>query len=251
MSRLSSVLGVRGTALVLGLLAGLLSDAAEAGPVLDIGCQNSRAIYGIEARHIEHYGCWMDIESDGTVPPLDDWWFVRIFWGNTSPALQQLTFETDSSGAVVQSHYAYAGGTFELEFRLQNDLTGQDIIGSAVLPILSMDVFSDEGDDGFGRVKMYATLGTGTLDASVANVLGIGQNIVGGTLADPFLGRRGPSDTDYTAAYREASEGGPTLRVQIPEPPLWMLGALGVAAVRRRLRRLASAGIRHTTGPHV
>ena len=71
---------------------------------------------------------------------------------------------------------------------------------------------------------------------SVARALGIGRHILGGTLSDPFLSRRFATATDYRDDVREAGEGAPTLRIDVPEPSLLALSVLGGVALRRRRR---------------
>lgn len=226
----------RSMAVAIGaLLYFAMMPTASAGTILEIQCDESRGLYGIhEARHIWHDFCDLDIEGGASQPSSD--WFIRPSWSDRAETFTGLTLETDSNGDVVRSHYSYTGGTFDVQFSMSNDLTGEHIFGGVVLPILSMDVFSREGPAGH-NVQFFATLGPGSLDASVARALGIGRNIVGGTLSDLFLFRPAYIDTDYTAQSREAAEGAPTLRLEVPEPSLLMLGVLGAAALRRRRSR--------------
>ena len=236
LNRTSKVgVAARPAAVAIGaLLLFVTAGTVSAGTILEIQCDESRGIYDThEARHISHPVCDLDVE--GAPEPSSDW-FIRPSWFDIAETFTGLTLETNSNGDVVRSHYSYTGGTFDVEFSMSNDLTGEHIFGDAPLPILSMDVFSWEGPAG-RHVEFFATLGSGLLDASVARALGIGQNILGGTLSDRFLGRRDLIDTDYTADGREASEGAPTLRLDVPEPSLLMLCFLGAAAMRRRLSR--------------
>ena len=190
----------------LGVL--LAPGVSLAGSILDIDCINSRAIYGTRAQHIMTSFCSFEVDEDEPA----DWW-VEAGWFHTGSTLEELTLDTDAGGAVVGSHYRYSGGELFLEFSLENHITGERLFGTGVMPIVSLDVFSQEGTIGFGSVQFFATLGAGMLDESVANALGIGRRLIGGTLSDPFLGRRDGSS--YTDDYREASEGGPTVHVQV------------------------------------
>jgi hypothetical protein len=219
------------------LLALLVPAAASAGAMLEVSCVNSRAIYGVEARHFQSSPCFLSADGGDPAPG----WEIFTGWSHTSPTLLDLILERDASGEVVRSHYKYAGGEFELFFNMFNILTGDSLFGTLVMPILSMDVFSDERGGPSQGVEFYATLGTGRLDAAIADVLRIGRSVRGGRLSDPFLSRIFDEPTTYTDDFREASEGAPTLLVEVPEPPLWMLGVLGVSVLRSRLRRLTKS----------
>jgi hypothetical protein len=170
-----------------------------------------------------------------------DW---RVFRGGgtnysgESGPLVSLTLTRDAAGAVVESRYAYDGGTFFMTFDLKDTVTGETAIGNFIAPILGlMTVVVRESDLPLDDSAVVSyRLGPGLFDGSVARLLGVSRKTRGGLVSDPWLVE---GTGDYTSLTRRLDEGASEVTIEVPEPAsLLLFSGAGLALlVRHRLAK--------------
>jgi hypothetical protein len=173
-------------------------------------------------------GDWRTISSGGGTRYI----------GESGP-LTSLTLTRNASGAVVQSRYEYDGGIFEMHFDLYDDEADHSVSGDFVAPIIGlMTVTVSEHDELLGdRATVSYRLGPGLFDESVATLLGVRRQTIGGLIEDPFLTF---GTGDYTTLWRRLDEGGAMVRIDVPEPTSVLLASasgLGLLLWQRRNKR--------------
>ena len=222
---------------VLALLA-LCATPSSADTILTLDSENSRIAFGTwGATHegLSEFGLGIDVNG---VNRATDWSVAEAGFIATTEQLTLHTLETDGGGTVTGSIYQYQGGTFEMNFVLENQVTGATRSGSFVAPIVGMTLFAGEGADVCcSGVAVFYELGKGLFAASIANALQIRPSTKGGWVDDPFLLIF--DELDHTAPDRRAWEGASLVTIDVPEPAsLLVFGAAvaGVALKRRRRR---------------
>jgi hypothetical protein len=222
----------------------LLPTIATPNTILELNGENSRISFGTS--DVEHVGLGFS-----TPGPWED-------WGNTfvaySGAFLDRTLEKDAGG-LVNGRYLYDdGGTFEMFFDLRRSDTGEVRQGSFIAPILPIEVFTTDFplpcDFFCGGVDVRYELGPGVFDTAIADALGVRRRTQGGFVSDPYLLLFDFPYTDPTAPEREAFEGAPLVRIDVPEPALTSLlaVALGLAGHRARRRRRLSKYLQRSVG---
>jgi hypothetical protein len=154
---------------------------------------------------------------------------IGTFEASSGPLVDQ-TLVTDASGNVIRSEYLYAGGTFQADFTYLNN---QPVTGSFVAPIISLEIDVLETQQ---HVFASYVLGPGLFDAPIADALGVRRRTVGGDIFSDMLFVPGAGG-DFTSPERHAWDGATFVTVNVPEPPIPMLAALGFGAAwcwRRR-----------------
>ena len=207
--------------------------------ILQLSSDESRITYGTDiALHsgLPHFG--FSVLVDGTSIPTD-WTLNQSEFAAISGPLLQHTLQTDGSGAVTHSTYIYDGGTFEMDFRLWNPVSGESLEGGFVAPIIGpYRLFVTERENSAevtDSVEAFYRLGAGVFDPWIADALGIAAHSRGGIVDDPYLTF---GTGDDTSPEREAGEGAPTVTIDVPEPSsVLLLAVAGAGLVLRRRRR--------------
>jgi hypothetical protein len=207
-------------AISLAALLLLLPSPAAADQIVDWFYLNSNLTFG--------FGNAVHSGYDGELDALNA--FGGTFDALSGPFLDQ-TLVTDGSGTVIESKYFYEGGTFQADFTWQSG--GGSKTGSFVAPIITLEIDVLEDHD---HAYAYYLLGPGLFDASLADALGVRRPTVGGNVFSDMLLME-DTGGDYTSPERQAWDGFTYVTVNVPEPPMPILGVLGLGAAwlcRRR-----------------
>jgi hypothetical protein len=216
---------------------------AAAAPLLSIGYLNSDLTFGLGSPDQFGYDLYTGAcMGDATLGGFDCLDAAGTYQALGGP-LANLALETNSSGGVTGSEYLYNGGTFRLDFTNVCDGT-RCVDGAFVAPIVSLliDVQEDLNVSSDGSGTALYELGPGLFDASIASILGIRRESLGGSVFSQFLltddGNRDGVAGDYTTPARQAWDGVASvdIAVAVPEPSVALLSALalGAAYCRRR-----------------
>lgn len=159
---------------------------------------------------------------------------IGTFEASSGPLVDQ-TLVTDASGNVIESKYFYAGGTFQADFTYLNN---QPVTGSFVAPIISLEIDVLETQQ---HAFASYLLGPGLFDASIADALGVRRRTVGGDIFSDMVFFPGAGG-DFTSPERRAWDGGTFVTINVPEPPMPLLAAVGLCAAWAWRRRAFGAG---------
>jgi hypothetical protein len=189
----------------------------------------------------------------GQVSPNQQGWDGDIFWIGDRPDRRQWSIDdgtyqiyggslvhhalhADNDGIVRASTYLYGPGTFEAFFHLHR--RDRSISGAFVAPLLSLQLWAEEGDG--GSASAHYVLGKGIFDQQLARALGIRQRTTGGDIWSELIltddGNRSGIAGNHSSPTREAWDGVAWVDIQVPEPPITILVslALATAAILRR-----------------
>ena len=142
-----------------------------------------------------------------------------------------------SNGDVIGSDYFYTGGVFEIFLSIEKD--GQQISGVLAAPIKKLTVAAGETED--DSVTVLYELGPGLFDPALAQALGIGRHVTGGTAVSKLIltsnGNRPGIAGDHTTPERQAWDGVNDVTLNVPEPATLALFATAAALSIKRRRR--------------
>jgi hypothetical protein len=205
----------------------------SAGPVVFIEFLNSDFTFGTVSPNQEGYDLSsLFVDSVGFPVGLADGSYAAIGAGFDSQTLDL------SNGSVIGSDYVYTGGMFEIFLSVEQN--GQRVAGWLAAPIKKLTVAAGETAD--GSVTVLYELGPGLFDDAIAEALGIGRHMTGGTAVSQLIltsqGNRAGVGGDHTTTVRQAWDGVNDITLNVPEPAaLALLATAGILSIRRRWRR--------------
>jgi hypothetical protein len=215
--------------IALGLFLGLLATAGNSSADAILYSEGADADLSYDAFASSYYGAGyygIEVLDDGAL--LFHAGFADGEFGADAGPLFSTTVETDTDGNPVKTVYRYGGGLFDMSMRFDGGPSGH-----FEAPIVTLTVTEVEFD-----VMLSLELGPGLFDAEIADFLGIRRRTRGGLVTDNLLsaGVFGPEPTHF------ASEGAPTIRIDVPEPSSAVLFCLGAVGLFRRRRRNSVCG---------